>query len=82
MDEAILRNLYALYDQTAIPEYVMPMTIAWLGNSSVATLPTLYDLFSKGQLVDQQITYGRTLVFASVGAGVNINSVTYKIPEY
>lgn len=81
MDEAILKNLYALYDRAAIPAYVMPMTISWLGNSSVATLPTLYDLFSKGQLVDQQITKGRTLVFASVGAGVNINSVIYKIPE-
>jgi 3-oxoacyl-[acyl-carrier-protein] synthase-3 len=81
MDEAILKNLYTLYEQTAIPAYVMPMTIAWLGNSSVATLPTLYDLFSKGQLIDQQITNGRTLVFASVGAGVNINSVIYKIPE-
>ena len=81
MDEAILKNLYALYDRADIPAYVMPMTISWLGNSSVATLPTLYDLFSKGQLVDQQITRGRTLVFASVGAGVNINSVIYKIPE-
>ena len=81
MDEAILKNLYALYDRAAIPAYVMPMTISWLGNSSVATLPTLYDLFSKGQLVDQQITKGRTLIFASVGAGVNINSVIYKIPE-
>jgi 3-oxoacyl-[acyl-carrier-protein] synthase-3 len=81
MDEAILKNLYALYEKAAIPDYVMPMTISWLGNSSVATLPTLYDLFSKGQLVHQQITNGRTLVFASVGAGVNMNSVIYKIPE-
>jgi 3-oxoacyl-[acyl-carrier-protein] synthase-3 len=56
MDEAVLKNLYALYEQAAIPAYVMPMTISWLGNSSVATLPTLYDLFSKGHLADQQIT--------------------------
>ena len=81
MDEAILKNLYALYDQTAIPADVMPMTIAWLGNGSVATLPTLYDLFSKGQLANHELTNGRTLVFASVGAGVNINAVIYKIPE-
>ncbi|MDB5127270.1 MAG: 3-oxoacyl-[acyl-carrier-protein] synthase [Mucilaginibacter sp.] len=52
MDEAILKNLYALYERAAIPAYVMPMTISWLGNSSVATLPTLYDLFSKGHLAD------------------------------
>jgi 3-oxoacyl-[acyl-carrier-protein] synthase-3 len=81
MDEAILKNLYALYDEKIIPDYVMPMTISWLGNSSVATLPTLYDLFSKGELVDHQITKGETLLFASVGAGVNINSVIYKIQE-
>lgn len=80
MDEAILRNLYALYGRVDIPDYVMPMTISWLGNSSVATLPTLYDLFSKGKLADQQISNGRTLIFASVGAGVNINAVIYKIP--
>jgi 3-oxoacyl-[acyl-carrier-protein] synthase-3 len=81
MDEAILKNLYGLYGQTVIPANVMPMTIAWLGNSSVATLPTLYDLFAKGQLDDHEITHGRTLVFTSVGAGVNINAVVYKIPE-
>jgi 3-oxoacyl-[acyl-carrier-protein] synthase-3 len=79
MDEAILKNLYVLYNEI-IPDYVMPMTISWLGNSSVATLPTLYDLFSKGQLDDHEITSGRRLVFASVGAGVNINAVIYKIP--
>jgi 3-oxoacyl-[acyl-carrier-protein] synthase-3 len=62
MDEAILKSLYALYGENTIPEYVMPTTISWLGNSSVATLPTLYDLFSKGQLDDHEITNGRTLV--------------------
>ncbi|MDB5144555.1 MAG: 3-oxoacyl-acyl-carrier-protein synthase-3 [Mucilaginibacter sp.] len=81
MDEAILKNLYGLYNQAVIPDHVMPMTISWLGNSSVATLPTLYDFLAKGQLDDHEIINGRTLVFASVGAGVNINSVVYKIPE-
>ena len=28
---------------------VMPMTISWLGNSSVATVPTLLDLILEGQ---------------------------------
>jgi 3-oxoacyl-[acyl-carrier-protein] synthase-3 len=58
----------------------MPMTISWLGNSSVATLPTLYDLVSKGQLIDHQLTNSRILVFVSVGAGVNMNAIIYKIP--
>lgn len=80
MDEAILKHLYELYEIKQVPENVMPMTISWLGNSSVATLPTLYDLFVKKQLVDHQITPGSHLVFAAVGAGVNINSLVYKIP--
>jgi len=81
MDEAILKQLYALYDLKEMPPYIMPMTIAWLGNSSVATLPTLYDLFAKSRIDDHSITKGSVVVFAAVGAGVNINAVTYKIPH-
>jgi len=81
MDEAILKQLYALYDLKEMPPYIMPMTIAWLGNSSVATLPTLYDLFAKSRIDDHSITKGSVVVFAAVGAGVNINAVTYKIPQ-
>jgi 3-oxoacyl-[acyl-carrier-protein] synthase-3 len=58
----------------------MPMTISWLGNSSVATLPTLYDLVVKGKLNNHQLKSGDNLVFASVGAGMNINAVTYRMP--
>ncbi|MEO8499678.1 MAG: ketoacyl-ACP synthase III, partial [Vicinamibacteria bacterium] len=43
MDEAILGALYDLYDMEP-PAGIMPMTISWLGNSSVATVPTLLDL--------------------------------------
>jgi 3-oxoacyl-[acyl-carrier-protein] synthase-3 len=81
MDEAILKHLYELYELKDIPPNVMPMTISWLGNSSVATLPTLYDLFAKGKLEDHDISKGKHLVFAAVGAGVNINAVIYKIPD-
>lgn len=81
MDEAILKQLYERYGLTQAPSAVMPMTISWLGNSSVATLPTLYDLFSKGQIKDHALTKGSIILFAAVGAGVNINAVTYKIPE-
>lgn len=80
MDEAILRHLYDLYDIKQIPGNVMPMTIAWLGNSSVATLPTLYDLIMKGKIENHQLKKGSQIVFAAVGAGVNINAITYKIP--
>jgi 3-oxoacyl-[acyl-carrier-protein] synthase-3 len=56
------------------------MTISWLGNSSVATLPTLLDLIQKGKMNDHKIESGEAIVFASVGAGMNINSVVYRMP--
>jgi 3-oxoacyl-[acyl-carrier-protein] synthase-3 len=79
MDEAILDALYDLYGQEP-PPGVMPMTIGWLGNSSVATLPTLYDLLVRGQLDGQTIASGDVLVFASVGAGMHINAIVYRMP--
>lgn len=81
MVESILKRLYEEYGIKQVPDYVMPLTISWLGNSSVATLPTLYDLFSKGKLENQELKKGNIIVFASVGAGVNINSMVYQIPE-
>lgn len=79
MDDAILKRLYDLYE-LEIPAQVMPMTISWLGNSSVATLPTLLDLVLKGELAGHQISPGDVVVFASVGAGMNINAVVYRMP--
>lgn len=79
MDDEILRRLYALYDIAVMPENVMPMTIAWLGNSSTATIPTLLDLIMKDELEAHQINKGDTIVFASVGAGMNINAMVYRV---
>ena len=79
MDSAILKRLYSLYDIVDIPENVMPMTISWLGNSSVATVPTLLDLLLKDKLEAHEVTKGDILVFASVGAGMNINVMTYRM---
>jgi 3-oxoacyl-[acyl-carrier-protein] synthase-3 len=53
------------------------MTISWLGNSSVATVPTLLDLVLRGEMPDQSIEAGDVIVFASVGAGMNVNAVVY-----
>ncbi|MEA4840159.1 MAG: ketoacyl-ACP synthase III [Bacteroidales bacterium] len=79
MDDAILSRLYSLYGIKEIPQNVMPMTISKLGNSSVATLPTLLDLIQKGKLENHSINKGDTIIFASVGAGMNINAVIYKM---
>ena len=80
MDEAILKRLFKLYKIKDIPEHIMPMTISWLGNSSVATLPTLFDLLQRGKLNNHKLHSGDIAVFASVGAGMNINSMVYRMP--
>ncbi|HAF35100.1 MULTISPECIES: 3-oxoacyl-ACP synthase III family protein [Sphingobacterium] len=78
MDEAILMRFYALYS-TVPPPDIMPMTIHTFGNSSVATIPTLYDLIARGQLDNQSLQEGDIILFASVGAGMNINAFTYRV---
>jgi len=80
MDEAILERLFKLYQIKNIPENIMPMTISWLGNSSVATLPTMFDLLQRGRIDKHKLHSGDVVVFASVGAGMNINSVVYRMP--
>jgi 3-oxoacyl-[acyl-carrier-protein] synthase-3 len=79
MDEAILHELYELYGLEPPPD-VLPMTISWLGNSSVATLPTMLDLITKQQLDGHSIAPGDILLFASVGAGMHINAFVYRVP--
>ena len=78
MDEAILGAFYDIYN-TPPPAHVLPMTISWLGNSSVATVPTLLDLITKQRLDGHVINSGDVLLFASVGAGMHINAVVYGV---
>ena len=77
MDEAIIKRFYRLYKADA-PEDIMPMSIHKLGNSSVATVPTLYDLIVKNNLENHEINKGDVIIFASVGAGMHINAFVYK----
>ena len=77
MDEAIIKRFYRLYN-TPVPEGIMPMTIHKLGNSSVATIPTLFDMIRKGQLKDHELSKGDIIILASVGAGMHINAIVYK----
>jgi 3-oxoacyl-[acyl-carrier-protein] synthase III len=79
MDEAIVRELYS-QNGTEQPPDVLPMTIEWLGNSSVATVPTLLDLILEQRLEGHSIGSGDTLLFASVGAGMHINALAYRVP--
>jgi len=79
MDDAILQRLFKLYEQETIPEDIMPMTIGKLGNTSVATVPTLLDLILRKKMNGHTLAPGDIIVLASVGAGMNINSVVYQV---
>ena len=79
MDEAIIRALYKLYGIASMPDNIMPMNIRELGNSSVATIPTLLDMVHKGHIPNHEVHTGDVVVFASVGAGMNINAVCYRV---
>ncbi|AFD06809.1 3-oxoacyl-ACP synthase III family protein [Solitalea canadensis] len=80
MDEGFTKELYKLYGIKEIPPHIMPMSIHKLGNSSVATIPTLYDLVKKGKMGEEHgIEPGDVVLFASVGAGMNINAVCYRV---
>ncbi len=81
MDHNILERLFALYGLENPDPQLMPMSITHLGNNSVATVPILYDLVVKGKMKDQHIEKGSYLLFASVGAGMNLNAFVYKVPQ-
>jgi 3-oxoacyl-[acyl-carrier-protein] synthase-3 len=78
MDEAIVKRFYRLYDK-AMPENIMPMVIETMGNNSVATIPTLFDQVKKGNLDGHDLSKGDIIMFASVGAGMNVNCIVYQV---
>lgn len=79
MDYEIIKRFYRQYKIREIPEKIMPMSIHLLGNSSVATVPTLFDRVRKGICEDQhELHDGDLILLASVGAGMNINCIAYR----
>lgn len=77
MDDAMTERLYKMYNLPK-PEYIMPMTVQELGNTSVATLPTLLDIVRRNEKENYSIEEGDLVVFASLGAGMNINALAYQ----
>lgn len=78
MDEAIIKRLFRLYGARDYDTMVAPMNIHDLGNSSVATIPTLLDMVYRKSIPGQEINPGDLILFASVGAGMNINAIAYR----
>ena len=79
MDEGFVKALYKLYGLREVPANIMPMSIHKYGNSSVATIPTLYDLVKHDLLEPHELEAGDIVMFASVGAGMNINAICYRV---
>ena len=79
MDQEIIKRLFRLYGFREAPADIMPMSIHKLGNNSVATVPTLLDLVKKERFGNHELEEGNNIVFASVGAGMNINSIVYRL---
>ncbi|MCY0976886.1 ketoacyl-ACP synthase III [Chryseobacterium wangxinyae] len=77
MDEEIIKRFYKLYD-IPVPDDIMPMIISKTGNSSVATIPTLLSMILNNELPNHQLRENDIVLFASVGAGMNINAFVYK----
>lgn len=79
MLRVIASNLMGLYDlKDATYAHKIPSSISFLGNTSVATIPTLFDLVDKNKMEGFSLKKGQTYVFASVGAGMHCNAVVYK----
>ena len=77
MDDAIVKRLYKLFNEES-PEKIMPLTVDRFGNSSVATVPTMFDLIVRNKLGDHKLEKGDKIIFASVGAGMHINAMVYQ----
>ena len=78
LDEAVLKYFYKQYNKE-IPKNIMPISVDIYGNSSVATIPTLYDIVLKTNFKGHNLKKGDVILFASVGAGMNINALTYQL---
>jgi 3-oxoacyl-[acyl-carrier-protein] synthase-3 len=78
MDEAICQRVMKLYKVKGSTEEIMPMTISELGNTSAATIPTMYDLIKKNKLAGHTLKSGDNIILTSVGAGMNINAIVYR----
>lgn len=81
MDYAMISRLFKLYGIKDYDHAIAPMTIQKLGNSSVATVPTMFNLIRKGKMEGQKFSPDTHILFTSVGAGMNINCAVYKFPK-
>lgn len=56
---------------------LVPMTVQCTGNTSVATIPTMWDLIEQKKLPNHTVKEGDIIVMAAVGAGMHANCMIY-----
>lgn len=79
MLKAIAGNLMKAFAITEVDySQKIPSSISFLGNTSVATIPTLFDLVKNNEIEGFPLKKGQTYVFASVGAGMHCNAIIYQ----
>lgn len=79
MLEEIARRTFELLG-IPVPEHIMPIIGDTYGNPSVASIPMILDLINKGKLENHTFKSENIIMFMSIGAGMNINIVFYKVP--
>lgn len=80
MVKAIADKLFRLYGMEETPPGLLPMCIERLGNTSVATLPTLLSLIHQNKIEGPRLNPGSFIALGSVGAGMCANGLVYKVP--
>jgi|TARA_B110001450_G_C17319453_1_gene358778 3-oxoacyl-[acyl-carrier-protein] synthase-3 len=61
-----LIKIYGIEDESY--KNKIPSSISFLGNTFVATIPTLFDLVNKNAMEGFELKENQTYLFASVGA--------------
>lgn len=79
MIKQMLQKLFEMEGHKSFPESVLPLSVQFTGNNSVATVPILLDLIKKNDEFNHDIKKGDIIVFASVGAGMHANCIVYKV---
>ncbi|MEO0471717.1 MAG: ketoacyl-ACP synthase III [Bacteroidota bacterium] len=78
MIRMIIARLFDNHKVEVDLDQVLPITADVLGNSSVATIPTLLDLMARGEMEGHVFKKDELIVFASVGAGMHANCLLYR----
>ncbi len=79
MIKQMLKKLFEMEGLDSFPESVLPLSVQFTGNNSVATVPILLDLIRRDEQFKHEIKKGDIIVLASVGSGMHANCIVYKV---